>query len=258
MMKSNRLLLASLSVCLVAGGAQATTWNFHWNAGDTAQNSDGGKVEYINASFDDVTNRFVYDVLFKKSTANGKQTDGYWLVMNDGPNPKGISNELAIFYFDDSKASGPILTAYGYNGINGDNSYKDGSNASGIQAPDRIASSLTTPNFVNGIHSVDQGNNSVLFSFDIDASVIKNHNPAYGSPADWFGTGFDDKVGLWFHGVNGVQSSYTQSGYLSSFSYGKQGWVDATNLDAVPEPGTMAVLAGLGALAARRRRKSSR
>lgn len=261
-MKKQQLIAVCGLVALMATQASATVWNFDLTprvggGPGYGYSANGGSVKNISSKFNDVSEKLVFEATFGNSS-NGSLPDGYWLVLNDGPNPKGTSDELAIFYFDTGVTNDGVakLTAYAYNGVNGNSSFKDGSGASGTQAPDKIASSLTTSNFVNQLKVTNNANGTRTMKFDINAALINNHDPKYGPASNWFGTGFDNKVGIWFHPVDGLDARYGTDGFLTKFDFSAQGWVDGSNLEAVPEPFTMAGLA-LVALAARRRKKSS-
>lgn len=249
----NAVFLAALAAGTIA---QATTWTFDYNPTLGEQNPDGGRINNIKTTFNDVTNRMTFEVNLG-ATASGGRTDGFWLAINDGPNPKGHAGELGLLYFDAFGPGGPVLTAYNYNGFNGDTSYYDGSPASGIQAPDKIASSLKTPGFVNSLTFVNNANGTRTLGFDIDATVINNHTPLYPGSSPWTGIGFDNKIGMWLHTVNNLTTSYGTDGYLKNWSYTEQGWFDASNKDAVPEPATMVVLGGAVAMALRKRFKKA-
>lgn len=251
MMNTLRFATASVAA-LAASSAFATNWVWDWNGGN-AYNNAGGSINSIRAEFNDQTNRFVWRTNFGDNP-NGKKTDGYWLVVSPGPNPKGNDGELAALYFD-RNGGNPSLTVYAYNGVNGDTSWKDGSQASGNQTPDRILSSRLTQNWINSLTAVDEANGTRTFTIDIDATAIQTHVPLHGGPDPWTGVGFGQKMGLWFHPVVGISSAYSQ-GYLSDWQYKDQGWFDGSNFTTVPEPATMLALgAGLAALAARRKRK---
>ena len=261
-MNTKNLLAVSFAAAALFSQVSAHTWSVTLTPETGPRtgygySDDGGKVNRITSTFNTQTQRLTYTVNMGKSDANSLP-DGFWLALNDGPNPKGIAGELALFYFDNTKSGGPILTAYGYNGFNGDSSFRDGSPAAGTQTPDRIRSSITDRSWINSLTSKDEANGTRTFSFDINASVINNRTPLYGNSQTWEGAQFRDKVGIWFHQVDGLHTSYDSAGYLTNWSWGKQGWVDGENLKAVPEPFTMSVLGlGLAAMARRRARKSA-
>lgn len=254
-MNTYRFLFGATAV-LAASSALATNWVWDWNGGN-AYNNAGGTINSIHAEYNDVTNRMVWKTNFGNNP-DGKKTDGYWLVVSPGPNPKGNDGELAAIYFDRSgggSGNNPAATVYAYNGVNGDNSWKDGSKASGTQTPDKILSSKLTQNWINALTAVDEANGTRTFTLDIDATAIRNHIPLYGGPDPWTGSSFGQKLGLWFHPVVGISSAYS-NGYLSDWRYKDQGWFDGQNFTTVPEPGTILALgAGIAALATRRRRK---
>lgn len=255
-MKMTRNLLI-LAVAACGSLSFGTTWSFNYNPTLAEQNSDGGKINNVNTSFNDATNQFKFEVNLGKTKSGGK-TDGFWLAVNDGPNPKGHAGELALLYFDAFGPSGPTLTAYGYNGFNGDTSYKDGSPASGNQAPDKILTSLSNgSSWVNGLTYTNNSDGSRTLGFDINATAINGRSPMYPGSTPWTGLQFDNKIGMWLHTVNDLDAQYGADGFLTNWSYGEQGWLDFSNKDAVPEPASMIVLGGAAVLAMRKKFKKA-
>ena len=116
-----------------------------------------------------MTERFTFDVDFN---ADPTDVDGFWLVVNNGPNPKSSNvNELAIMYGD--MATGTLST-FIYNGANNSNSLNN------------PAIHLQTDTFSTTSDSL---------SIDIDASAI---NSWVGDP-NYTGISFDNNIGIWFH-----------------------------------------------------------
>lgn len=233
--------------------AHAVTYRWSFDADNSPQGTAAGRTTAATAYYEQEREYFGYSVTMNPNSS-GQLANGFWLAVSNGPNPKGISGELAIFYFDATTTT-PTLTAYGYNGINGNNSFLDGSIQSGTQAPDRIASSLTNPNLLRSIGVSNNADGSRTMSFDIRGSLINNHTSPYGNAADWQGVDFGNKFGIWYHPVTGLRSEYNQEGFLTKFTPHKQGYIDLANetTEAVPEPATMATL-GLGVAGLLRRR----
>lgn len=260
-MQRNLILIAA---ALVSTSALAQTqYNVSWQRGVDANpeglNDSAGRFEHMQGSFNRATNTFSFYGSF--SANQGVTPDGFWLVVSPGPNPKGHESELAIFYLDASAGKKEVY-AYAYNGVNGNNSFKDGSAAGGTQAPDKIYSSKADPSRMFDITSVyNAQTNTKTLGFSMDASVIQNHVPKYGTPqqkSDWTGAAFGENIGIWWHPVSGLSTS-TSSNYLSKFDYCEQGWFDGKDMptNPVPEPTTMIALgAGLVASLRRRNRKT--
>lgn len=257
MKNMNSKLMMMTAVVVASAPAQATIWNFEWKKGDTGQGSAAGVVQSISSQFNTNTDRLKYSFTIAKENGDPQSdVNGFYLAMNDGPNPKGKSGELAFLYFDASNTSDLKLTAYGYRGADV-TSWKDGSLASGTQAPDKILSSVTNSGWINNLNYKLNADGSATMGFDIDATLINNHTPKYPSNGvDWDGIQFDNKVGIWFGALEKAKFKYGTDGFLTDFSFKDRSYVDTSNLDAVPEPFTMAGLA-LAAFIARRKKKAT-
>lgn len=211
----------SYKYTLFDGGQKETIYKYVVT--DPSHNPAGGDIQKIDTSFNATTNEFTFSLTV--SDPAYLSADGFTLAINGGPNPKGNPGEMALIYFDASGGQ-PVVTIYGYSGQNNQNSYFDGSPATGVQAPDKIASSLLADNpFISITEGVDAYGNKV-FSFTIDASVIQNHIPLYGDPADWTGVAFGDQLGMWLHPVANLHTAYGQDGYLTEWDDYAQGWYD--------------------------------
>lgn len=244
----------ALALGVLAPTAFANTeYQFTWNPALGGNNNAAGTFQVVKGSFNTVTNVFSWEATFKPNA--GVLPNGFWLAVSPGPNPKGHAGELATYYFDAS-GSNPKLWAYAYNGFSGGDSYKDGSPASGVQAPDKIYSSLKDPNKILNFTNRMNADGSKTLGFTMNASVIQSHNPKYPGNTPWTGTAFGSKIGVWFSVFSGLQTQTGSDGYLTDFKYQKHGWLDAANYNAqlVPEPATMTAL-GLGVLALLRRKK---
>lgn len=244
-------LLAALTLAAVAPAAMAEIRTFTWNRGDTGVNDGGGVLRQVVNSYDTVTDQFTFRARFDNAVTNG-----FWLAVSPGPNPKGHSGELALIYFDASSIAAPKATVYAYNGVNGDNSFQDGTARAGVQTPDFIGALI---NGVAGtqmaVNAVAGGGRELVLSFD--ATFIQQHvplDPIDRARNEWTGVSFGNNYGIWFHPVSGLQTSYNNSGRLTGWYWGSQGWLDLGNMTTIPTPGAAAMV-GLGALAAGRRRR---
>lgn len=253
-----RIMLGVAAIAMVAGANAQDTRFWEWNKGDDQQGTGAGEVQFIRSSFNTVTNRLTWSVNFA-ATGSGAKANGFHLVMSPGDNPKGHAGELAILYFDASTLNAPQLTAYNYNGFNGASSFQDGSPQNGVQAPDKIKSSVLSTDWINSLSATNNNDGTRTLSFDIDATAINNHTPLYPGNSPWTGARYGEKIGIWFHGYTGLQTSYGTDGFLSSLSRQGEGWVDLNDKSTspVPEPASMAAL-GLGVAAMIRRRKSAK
>lgn len=240
-------------LCALAGAAGADVYSWEWNAGDSSTSSNGGAIEKVVTQYRSGAEQLSFELTFSNQVA-----EGFTLAMSDGPNPKGHSGELSLLYFDASDMNDVKLTSYAYNGQNNQSSWEDGSKASGIQAPDQIAT--TTGAFARqnlaSLSAADVGSKRV-FTMTLDAGFINDHIPALPGPggvSEWFGIGFAEKLGIWLHPVRDLTTSYDSNGYLTEWN-GREGYLDVSNQNTtVPAPGAVTLAAIGGLLAARRRR----
>lgn len=266
-------------------------------------------IDSIFSSFDQATNQFVWEATFSTNpTSGGGSPDfsalptGFTLVVNDGPMPKGHLGELAVLYFEAEEFFNSGLTtgeaslsAYAYNGASSASAHRT-SDGRDVQSqtpapPDQIVSSRNVgqlSSLVVTLNQDDSGSQATRsMRIEFDASEINNHNPDQPSvafdpdnpdsttplPEGWFGIGFAQEIGIWFHPFNNINPEYIESGDEAGFlEHGvagptvNDGWqvlranygfFDEENLDAelVPEPASaMLLLAGVSLMAVRRRR----
>ena len=191
---------------------------------DNPPGSDGGgDIKNVTTSYNAGSNEFSFSLKVDDIS------QGFTLALNGGPNPKGHEGEMALLYFD---ASGPdpVVSVYAYNGQNTQTSWQDGSKAGGIQAADHILNSTANADLFSNITVTDDGAGNKIFSFTMDATMIQNHDPAYGPDGDWTGVAFGDEIGLWLHPVKGLSTSYDGDGHLTQWS-GAQGYYDTSYQD---------------------------
>lgn len=235
---------ASIAVVNPASAASITTTtnSYEWQPGKDMNklgvNDAIGTHKQIKTSYTTevqgnktLSETFTWNSVFEKN--NNSLPNGGWLVISDGPNPKGQAKEFAIFYLDAVKNK---LTAYAYNGENNSNSF---------------SSNPLLGSWDNALKIVDNGNQrSIGFSVDVAGiNARKDIDPM------WKGVKFDKNVGIWFHAAKNVNAQYNANGSLKSFS-STAGWFDTgslattsmTSTKEVPEPitGTIAAVSALG------------
>lgn len=257
-----RLLFPSALLLLGAGalaqpaGAGVFTWSWDPSA-PGARNDAGGSVNWIHSEFDSATEQLSWTV--NLGGGGSPQTGGFTLALSDGVDPRGRT-DLALLYFDATRVFAPepganeaVLSVYGSNGKLNATSYRDGSYAAGLQAPDRIASSLAagSDSWVHELNATEESDGSRTFGFSIDAGAIRGHVPLYGS--SWYGTGMDAEVGAWLHTFAGLGTAYDDE-WLSAWSRpnGSEGYLSLAHRDTdptnpVPEPATLTLL-GIGTM----------
>lgn len=232
---------ATSGACTTAGTSGSILYSYTYLNGNFgyARNDSGGAVQTMAATFSPVTKRLVFDATFAGATTGGPLiTQGFWLVLDNGPNPKHHPGELAIFYFDATVMGAPKLSVYAYNGASANDSWRDGDPAVVGDQPGDLIKGVYEASYINTIIAEDvmvSGQLRRHFMFDIDASGIVSHVPGYPAASPWYGTGFDRAMGLWFHGVGSFAASYESSGggtrgALTALVTGDEGWLDGANI----------------------------
>lgn len=249
-------VISTLAVAALAGAASAGPV-FSFSATQSngmftsvgGVNNNAGVILEVSTTWNASTQRLSFNLV----TDGG--TDGFWLALSPGDNPKGHAGELALIYFDRGEQRGnvPSMAVYAYNGVNGSNSWSN--------PGDFIVSTEDGSGWDANLSQGDDLDGNRFMSFDIDASVIQNHTPAFPGSSPWTGVAFGERAGIWMHTVqNPVNGgvAYDSNGQLTRFSYGKQGWWDGAGITTevvIPLPGTAGLgMAGLALVGLRRRR----
>ena len=272
------LFAAVGGVALSAASAQGVLYGWNYAKGQPGngtqygRNDTGGTVESINSSFDTSNNRLTFDVLFSgaNNSSGPLATNGFWLVLDNGPDPKNHTGELAIFYFDASRvfagtAALPTLTVYEYNGTNANTSWRDGNGDGTTDGGDLIKGAFEGSSYINSATAGTQviaGQTLRRLRFDINASAIISHLPLFTTAGqDWFGTGYDTHLGIWFHPAPIFNATYESAGgghrgAVTSLATTYVGSLDGANFGTftIPAPSSGALLGMCGLIAARRRR----
>ena len=179
--------IAALVGMAAAPPLHASVYSYSYTQGmpgmPAAQNT-GGYINSVNTQFNSTTKQLSFSVAFGPATGQSwLSTQGFWLVMDNGPTPVSMANELSIFYFDASNMATPRLAVYSYDGSGTPLSYTHS---------DLIKGAFET-SFINSISVVNGSNASGpqrTMSFNIDATSIINYTPSSSGSGPWIGTGF--------------------------------------------------------------------
>jgi hypothetical protein len=278
-------LLAANAQAQVAPG-QPSKYTYSYTKGQNQpglyiDNGYGSKIQSFNLSYDLWSGkRLSLDVTMDRM--ENVYDDGFWMVLNNGGNPKGLERQLAILYGD---LRSNKITVYAYNGMNSASSFQS-STAQGINSPILIGTfdmggtlSNRDPFSFTGVNN----GRATGFRFDLDFSAVNDRNALMSMHvpganrllSNWSGAAFGDQVGIWYHPVSVLKAHYNGDALTSfdanSHKGGVTGWFDsdalktrafcpngsaaapagssgarcATTPSRVPEPGTL-VLMGAG------------
>lgn len=184
-----------------AAAAFVAAISFSSTASATIFNIDYHEAGVWNA-YDDENE--VYAMKFRSD--QGK--DGFWLVVTDGANPKGTSDDYAILYGDLKENR---ISAYAYNGLNSNNSFETG---------DLLGTFDDA--FSSGGQHARYGYDMTMFSLDVGSI-----NAALGGS----GVTLGDKAGIWFHQSAGSQFTYGADGSITDYVFTDQMFLDRGNDD---------------------------
>ncbi len=259
---------ALFALGLLASPVIATATTYQYEVLDPVQASAAGHIDSLLSSYDATGHILSWQTTV--SDTGSPLADSFWVVLSNGPNPKGISDQLPIFYFDGSasfdvngNATGiaPTLSAYAYNGQNGFTSFSD----PGVTL---LSSAGGTWNASNSLLATGDSATHTL-GFTIDTSLLDNSGlvgTAYASAGqafdanNWEGAGYNSQIGVWFHALNtyGSAPTYDANGTLTTFEFNTQSYVDnsyqATTVVPEPSSALMIALAGLVMIHRRSRR----
>lgn len=239
------VFLSALAGVAVSSSALGAVVSWNYNGVSPAQNANAGTISSINSTYNTTSKQFTWDVSYSDGVT--KDTDGYWLVVSNGPVPRGTPDQYAIIYFDASSLSAPKVSVYRYSGQN---------NGLSWQSPgDLILSSQSSGSGITA--TATQTGGQRRFQLSLNASAINSRYGAGTTPSfpDWEGIQYGNQIGVWFHTVGGLSTTYNSSTKkLTYFNYSKEGWLDLENQGTIPAPASAALMALGGLIAARRRR----
>lgn len=262
------LLVLSLTLC-VGANASIHEWSFTPGlpvSGSYTLDNTGGTVHAVHSRFDSSTHRLAWTIDF-----SDRLTEGFSLVITDGESPIGEPGRHSVIYFDAAQrvrgnAAAPIrLTSFAYNGRADSNSWYDGdgdpTNDASLAPTGDCIKSANDPAWILSAAVIDLqlpgGVAGRRMSFEIDATDLLAHTPAFNAPSNWKGTGFSDLLGLYLQTARIFEAEYTPAGEISWLGTERQGELVGFDFTTTaPSPGA-AVLGALGLAGASRRRRST-
>lgn len=199
------------------------------------QGAGAGYVSNITSSYNTNTDSFKWQHTIEDTATN--QSDGFWLVVSDGPMPQ--EDEVTIFYGD---LDNNTVSAYQYESSYGVDT---------VQLQDHYLASYG----LNYSHDGSAG----TFSFEVDGQYLNDANNFSNleNPDNWLGTQFNELIGVWFAPTLDTAISYYNNGSIQSAEASTSGWVDGSNYGTtvVSEPESWSImLLGLAGLLACRKR----
>ena len=207
--------VAAVFLLALSAGASADLYTFEVNP-NTGGALGNNAVDGIETTYNSDSERFTWSTTLSEHSA----VDGFWLVVNNGPNPKGSDvNELAIIYGDLERG---ILSTYVYNGRNS-------------------ADSIINPATLLQTDTLSSVNDK--FSFDISTSAI---NSWLSPDPDYTGIAFDENIGIWFHFSTGSNFIYNNAGDIVEYHYDQQGYYDVANKNATVSVSAPSLIALFG------------
>ncbi|RFB06004.1 MULTISPECIES: hypothetical protein [Alphaproteobacteria] len=216
-MKRVLSILIAAGMALFATAQAGTVYNY--TITDSNQKADVGQLEYLSVSYD-TDEKISFKAKLGKSPA-GVAANGGWFVLSPGANPKGIGNELAIFYMD---FEGGDLYVYKYDGRSGSSSF-------GPNSFKRYGSYITTYYDVLNVTGDADG-----LTIEINNLSITELAPGTFGP-NWTGASFGEKFGAWIH-FTALDEFRTRRGKIKAYDPGLQSWYDIANRNTteVSEP----------------------
>jgi hypothetical protein len=226
-------------VCLPPTVCVAPAYSYTWDGTGVGTGGYGTSIKSFSTSYATSSGRDLLsmDVSYANNTPLGD--DGFWFVLNAGGNPKGIVNELPIFFGD---LKNNKITAYVYDGQNGPNSW-------------------STQPYLKSFNNAFTISGS-SFHFNLDVTSLNSLNLG----GNWKGISFAQDLGIWYHPIATAGFTYDRNGKITALTASNTGWFDSGlvhttakcgagfTLNAagqccpttqVPEPGSLGLL-GLG------------
>jgi len=233
--------VAVVSATPTSSGVAGTCTEYTWDYTPTGTVGQKNMVKEMKLTYsvqDPDNDKFSAKIVFNKQSdvKDGKgQASMWWLVVSDGPNPKGSFSEYMIIY---GCAFSDKVSVYAYDGDNDSKSWKNYK----TKAPIFLGSSAMTVTGANDADTV------TTYEFEIDHTTLFNIGKVKLDARTgldstmWDGASFGEngKIGVWFHTAGNLASELPASnsgtngcrfvdGQVEKFKSSGQLWVDFAN-----------------------------
>ncbi|MBV1922165.1 MAG: PEP-CTERM sorting domain-containing protein [Pseudomonadales bacterium] len=214
-----QILTASLLLGLSFATPSWASPIYEVDVDDPSQGSNAGYISSIKSQYNSNTDLFSWQHTIE-DTASAGASDGFWLVVSDGPMP--TNTNYTIFYGD---LAANTVSAYQYDDSQKSNSW------------------LTTSHYLTSYNlNYSHDGSAGTFSFDVNTDYLndKDNFNNLDNPDNWLGTSFGDYIGVWFAPTLDTAVTYLANGAIDSASASAISWVDGSDYPTteVPEPET--------------------
>ena len=224
------LLLTSLAFI---SNASANTFKFSTSDidNDVVSFSTVAPLTNVEAIYSNDTDVIRLSYVFEESSS-GVIPEVMKISLNARADEAIASGGTVTFVLDATSANSPILNVFAGNGLDNSTatSFRDGSRAFGIQAPDRILTSLNPTDVRENDIRVEVNDGTTTagvayreFVIELDGTSLQEHVPLYpgnlSDGATWRGIAFSSELDACFNAIGRASTSYNAEGFLEDVRF---------------------------------------